>query len=62
MYAGLVQEEIIDLLNTIHSYSYDIYNITKNNSGLGLKSNRKKIETVRDVTVGELCNFMCLPK
>lgn len=62
MYAGLVKEEIVDLLNTIKGYSYEIYNITKNNSGLGLISNRKKIETINDVNVGELCNFMCLPK
>jgi len=62
MYAGLVKHEVEDLLNTINSYSYDIYNITKNNSGLGLVSNRKKINSVQDVTVGELCNFMCLPK
>lgn len=62
MYAGLVKHEVEDLLNTINSYSYDIYNITKNNSGLGLISNRKKINSIQDVTVGELCNFMCLPK
>jgi len=62
MYSGLVKHEIEDLLNTINSYSYDIYDITKNNSGLGLVSNRKKINSVQDVSVGELCNFMCLPK
>jgi hypothetical protein len=29
MYAGLVKHEVEDLLNTINSYSYDIYDITK---------------------------------
>ena len=62
MYAGLVHDEIIDLIDTIHSLSYDIYNITKNNSGLGIVENRIKINSASDVRVGELCNFMCLPK
>lgn len=62
MYAGLVQTEIIDLIHTIHNLSYEIYNITKNNSGLGIVENRIKINSAADVRVGELCNFMCLPK
>jgi hypothetical protein len=62
MYAGLVYDEIVDLITTIQGNGYEIYNITKDNSGLGIVSNRKKINSVSDVKVGELCNFMCLPK
>ena len=61
MYAGLTAPEIVDLINTLRGYSYEIYDITKNNSGLGILSNRRKINTAKDVTVGELCNFLCLP-
>ena len=52
MYAGLTAPEIVDLINTLRGYSYEIYDITKNNSGLGILSNRRKINTAKDVTVG----------
>jgi len=61
MYAGLVRSEIIDLLSSITDASYEIYDISKNNSGLGDVKYRRKINSINDVKVGELCNFLCLP-
>lgn len=62
LYAGLVKNEIVDLLDTIFSNNYRVYNITKNNSGIGIVENRIEIRSVNDVRVGELCNLLCIPK
>lgn len=62
MYAGLTANEINELLNVIFNYNYKIYDITKNNSGLGIIENRKEIKSLNDVKIGELCNFLCLPR
>lgn len=61
LYAGLLRDEIVDLLTTILNNNYKIYNITKNNSGLGIIENRIPINSITDVKVGELCNLLCIP-
>jgi len=61
MYAGLTKPEIDDLIFTIHGFSYDIFDIGKNNSGLGVLNHRKKIQNSNDIVVGQLCNFLCIP-
>lgn len=61
LYAGLLRDEIIDLLNSILKNNYKIYNITKNNSGIGIVENRTPIHSIADVKVGELCNLLCVP-
>lgn len=61
MYGGLMEQEVISLINTIYSLDYSIFNITKDNSGLGIESRRQKINSIDDVKIGTLCNFLCLP-
>jgi hypothetical protein len=61
MYSGLTKPEIDDLISTIHSLSYEIFDIGKTNSGLGIINHRKKVRTSNDVIIGHLCNFVCLP-
>jgi hypothetical protein len=45
MYSGLVESEIVDLIHTIQGYSYNIYDIVKDNSGMGIESHRRKINS-----------------
>jgi FkbM family methyltransferase len=61
MYAGLTQSEAIDLINTIKNISYDIYDIGNKNEGLSAVSQRKKINTINDVNLGNHGNFLCIP-
>lgn len=62
LYAGLVESEINELLENIKEHNYNIFNITKDNTGLGIIEFRKEIKSIKDVRVGELCNLLCIPK
>lgn len=62
LYSGSTPSEVNDLIYTIHSINYDIYDIGRDNSGLGNPDKMKKINSINDTIVGELCNLICLPK
>lgn len=62
LYAGLVENEVNELLENIKENNYNIFNITKDNTGLGVVELRKEIKSIKDVRVGELCNLLCIPK
>lgn len=42
MYGGLTESEVSSLISTIYNLNYSIFNITKDNSGLGIESRRQK--------------------
>lgn len=62
MYAGLINDEIDELLNVIKNASYEIYNVGKINDGLGDKLKRIKIENISDIKSGEHGDLLCFPK
>lgn len=62
LYSGSTPSEVNDLIYTIQSINYDIYDIGRDNSGLGNPDKMKKINSINDTIIGELCNLICLPK
>jgi hypothetical protein len=62
LYSGSTPSEVNDLIYTIQSINYDIYDIGRDNSGLGNPDKMKKINSINDTILGELCNLICLPK
>jgi len=60
MYAGLIESEIVDLIDTIKNAAYRIYDIGDKNSGLEALRLCKQINSIADIQVGSHRNFLCI--